>query len=109
MLKILEHVLCVCKSYGLHIPSISYYGQWHNKCVRDVFGEPLTVLQLQKDVWKRVEHMSKSEILKEIKSKNKDPKWQFETIQVYNTNEERKVLSTTLKKRNLTNFVGKDI
>ena len=64
MLKILENVLCVCTSYGLHIPSVSYDGQWHNVCVKDVSGEPLTVLQLQKDVWKRVEHMSKSEILK---------------------------------------------
>jgi hypothetical protein len=103
MVRILETVLCVCQSYGLHIPAISYDGQWHNICVRDLSGEPLTVLQLQKDIWKRVERMPKSEILKVLKTKNKDPKWQFEVLKD-DLRGEHRVIATTRSNEPIPTF-----
>ena len=54
---------------------LSFDGQWHVLCVRSVKGEPLTVLQLQKEVWKQTENTRKSEILKIFKDLNKKASW----------------------------------
>ena len=72
MRNILEPVLDTCKQAKIHVPAISFDGQWHNIAVRDVNEKPLTMLQLQKDVWKRVEKMPKRDILKSIFEMNKD-------------------------------------
>ena len=55
----------------------SFDGQWSSLVVRDGVSSPLTVLQLQKDVFSKVKKMSKTDILTEIFSSNvvdaKDP------------------------------------
>ncbi|XP_060581747.1 uncharacterized protein LOC132738297 [Ruditapes philippinarum] len=73
--KIMEKVLDECKSVGIHVPACSFDGQWHNIGVRTCTGKPLTVLQLQKDVWVEVQKMSKSSIEKELKSIKIKPQW----------------------------------
>ena len=50
MRKVLESVLDKCAAAGLHVPAISFDGQWHNICVRYINGKPFTVLQHQKDL-----------------------------------------------------------
>lgn len=72
MRKIFESVLNECKRADLHVPAASFDGQWHNIAVRDSKNIPLTVMQLQKDVWKRVEQMTKREQLKQISLVNKN-------------------------------------
>ncbi|KAH3888912.1 hypothetical protein DPMN_012957 [Dreissena polymorpha] len=71
MRNISESVLNTCAEAGIHIPAVSFDGQGHNIAVRDVNEKPLTLLQLQKDVWKTVERMPKNDVLKSIASKNK--------------------------------------
>lgn len=45
--------------------------------VRSVDGKPLTLLQLQKDLWKEVTQMQKKTLIDEFKSLNKSLKWQY--------------------------------
>ena len=78
MRKIVETVLDECKSSGLHVPAISFDGQWHNICVRTSENQPLTLLQLQRDLWKRVENMKKETILRELKQMSKQTSWKFD-------------------------------
>lgn len=78
MRQILEGVLDACFKERMHVPAISFDGQWHNIAVRDSTGVPLTLLQLKKDVWKSTESMSKASIFKEIKSLNCTRTWYFE-------------------------------
>ncbi|KAH3717370.1 hypothetical protein DPMN_060156 [Dreissena polymorpha] len=75
MRTIAEHVMNECKKAGIHIPAVSFDGQWHVLSVRDDNDKPLTVLQLQKDVWREVEKKKKLDILKELKDLNKNPQW----------------------------------
>ena len=70
MRHILEAVLDACFKEGMHVPAISFDGLWHNIAVKDKDGAPLTLLQLQKDVWKSVEAMTKKTIMTEIGSLN---------------------------------------
>ncbi|KAH3864844.1 hypothetical protein DPMN_027873 [Dreissena polymorpha] len=65
MRMIAEHVMNECKKAGIHIPAVSFDGQWHVLSVRDDNDKPLTVLQLHKDVWREVEKKKKLDILKE--------------------------------------------
>ena len=73
--KIAEEIHSRCHTAEIHVPAQAFDGQWHNIVVRSVTGSPLTVLQLQKDVWKDVEGTQKSIIIKELKSLNKQPNW----------------------------------
>lgn len=75
--NIMESVLDECNKAGLHVPACSFDGQWHNIVVRDILGNPLTLLQLQKDVWNSVQKMSKSDILKELRQCKNVPAWQL--------------------------------
>ncbi|KAH3847300.1 hypothetical protein DPMN_089620 [Dreissena polymorpha] len=72
MRTIAEHVMNECRNAGIHIPAVSFDGQWHVLSVRDDNDKPLTVLQLQKDVWREVEK-KKVDIVKELKDLNKNP------------------------------------
>lgn len=46
---------------GMYVPALSFDGQWHAIAiaVRDLKEAPLTILQLQKDVWNKVEKKAK--------------------------------------------------
>ncbi len=72
MRQIAEEIHTRCYESGVHVPCQSFDGQWHTLVVRSLTGEPLTIFQLQKDVWRSVEKMSKSAILVELKSLNKN-------------------------------------
>ncbi|KAH3882766.1 hypothetical protein DPMN_006711 [Dreissena polymorpha] len=69
---IAEEVHTRCTQTGINVPCQSFDGQWHPLVVRSLDGQPLTAFQLQKDLWKRVEKMSKSALLVELKSMNKN-------------------------------------
>ncbi|KAH3697092.1 hypothetical protein DPMN_084577 [Dreissena polymorpha] len=77
MRSIAEDVHDRCYEQTIHIPCSSFDGQWHGIVVRTKTGQPLTKLQLQKDVWKNVIDMSKSEIISTIKQINRQPMWSF--------------------------------
>ena len=68
---IAETIHTTCHNGGIHIPCESFDGQWHLLAVRSADNKPLTLYQLQKDLWKVVEDMSKKEIVDELKSLNK--------------------------------------
>ena len=54
-----DEVLEVCHQKGFHIRSLSTDGQWIQLMTRDSEHRPMTVFQLQKDVWSKVKKMSK--------------------------------------------------
>ena len=60
-----------CNRKGLHVPAVSFDGQWHNMAVRSLQKKPLTMLQLQKDVWRESEKTQKSEIVRMFENSNK--------------------------------------
>ena len=66
--KTLQHVLLACHQKGMYVPVASFDGQWYRLAVRDANDNPLTKLQLQKDVWKSAQKCSKQEILRNISS-----------------------------------------
>lgn len=74
MRLIVEEVHKKCHSHGIHIPCQSFDGQWHGLVTRTKDGCPLTILQLQKDVWKEAEQKKKNEIIAYFKQMNKDVK-----------------------------------
>ncbi|MEW8546432.1 MAG: YqaJ viral recombinase family protein, partial [Candidatus Thiodiazotropha sp.] len=78
MRKIYESVMAECNKKGLHVPAISFDGQWHNIAVRSCDNKPLTLLQLQKDVWRESERTQKSEIVKMFDSLNKNVNYMLE-------------------------------
>ncbi|KAI8490370.1 hypothetical protein Bbelb_316380 [Branchiostoma belcheri] len=57
-----------CHDIGIHIPCRSFDGQWRQLLVRDKNGNPLTLLQLQKDVWKEVCSQKKKALVEDLKS-----------------------------------------
>lgn len=75
-----------CHEAGIHIPAESFDGQWHNLVVRSVMGQPLTVLQLQKDVWREAERTKKSDIIRTFKDLNKVPEYERECGKMICTN-----------------------
>ena len=75
-----------CHEAGIHIPAESFDGQWHNLVVRSVEGQPLTVLQLQKDVWREAERTKKSDIINFFKNLNKVPEFEREFGKLICTN-----------------------
>ncbi|WAR15144.1 hypothetical protein MAR_005249, partial [Mya arenaria] len=77
MRNIAEKVYNQCHDAGLHIPCQSFDGQWHNIVTRSADNRPLTILQLQKDVWHEVEQMKKAQIISKFIEMNKCPKWFF--------------------------------
>ena len=69
--KVAEEVHSTCQNARIHVPAQSFDGQWHTIAVRSIDGRPLTILQLQKDVWKEAERMQKSMIIKEMRKLNR--------------------------------------
>ena len=59
-----ECVLQECYVRGLYIPVISFDEQCFSLAIRDSHGNPLTMLQLQKDVYTEAKHKSKTDIVK---------------------------------------------
>ena len=68
--RMLEYVLCECARAGLYVPICSFDGQWSRLTVRDQNDYPLTLLQLQKDVYQDVRKMSTGQILTNLTSRN---------------------------------------
>lgn len=65
------HVLSECKERNLKVDSFSTDRQWINLMTRDGKGNPTTIYQLQKDLWKEVKKISKQELYKVLASLNK--------------------------------------
>lgn len=68
--NMLLDILVKCNNYNLHVPVVSYDGQFYRLAVRDAKGNPLTILQLQKDTWDKAKKMSKSQHISYITSAN---------------------------------------
>ena len=66
MRRMLYDVLEACANRGLYTPIVSFDGQWSTLAMRSTTGKPLTILQLQKDVWRESKATNKSAILKHI-------------------------------------------
>ncbi|XP_052268567.1 uncharacterized protein LOC127869949 [Dreissena polymorpha] len=75
MRQISEGVHMKCHAAGIHIPCQSFDGQWHNIVTRTIDNKPLTILQLQKDVWREVEQMRKQTIITKFREINTCPTW----------------------------------
>lgn len=63
MRSMIEQVLNECYTRGLYVPVISFDGQWYNIAVRDRNDAPLTLLQLQKDIYNEAKQESKQALL----------------------------------------------
>ncbi|XP_066266599.1 uncharacterized protein [Branchiostoma lanceolatum] len=68
MRSIVEENHQKCHDIGIHIPCRSFDGQWRQLLVRDKNGNPLTLLQLQKDIWKEVCGQKKRAIVEDLKT-----------------------------------------
>ncbi|MES9902851.1 MAG: hypothetical protein ABW168_09220 [Sedimenticola sp.] len=66
----IEDVLHACAKQGLYVPICSFDGQWSRIAVRDRNDKPLTVLQLQKDVFHDAKQLSKSELIRKMSNCN---------------------------------------
>ncbi|XP_052820581.1 uncharacterized protein LOC128246428 [Mya arenaria] len=95
MRRIAECVHTECHRQGIHIPCESFDGQWHNIVTRTTENKPLTIHQLQRDVWQAVEKLSKKDIVSKIKEVNKVPHWNSESICDDNTMLPRNILIAT--------------
>ena len=71
MRSMIECVLEECYKRDLYTPVVSFVGQWFSLAVRDTSGKPLTILQLQKDVYAEAKHESKSDLVKSMLNANK--------------------------------------
>ena len=52
-----NYILEKCTEHGIQIPLLAFVGQWYTLLVRNDDRNPLTKLQLQKDVWAEVTKM----------------------------------------------------
>ena len=66
--NMMQHVVEKCIEHGLKVVATSSDGQWHKYGVRDKDGRPLTVHQLQRDVWSKNISKQKQELLKHFRS-----------------------------------------
>ena len=67
---IILDILQSCDNKGLHVPAISFDGQFYNIAVRSNDNQPLTILQLAKDIWERSKKMSKAEQQRTVANAN---------------------------------------
>ena len=65
--RMTQHVIAACEENGLHVLATSSDGQWHRFGVRNWAEEPLTILQLQKDIWNKEKAKPKSTVLTEMR------------------------------------------
>jgi hypothetical protein len=75
------HVLRECQKHNLRIDSFSTDGQWINLMTRDGKGNPTTIYQLQKDVWKEVKRMNKQELCKALANLNTQASVSWQQLQ----------------------------
>ena len=68
--SLLFNVLRECVKRGLHVPVLSSDGQFYKLAVQNRRGEPLTVLQLAKNVWKSSCKITKSDQVSELMNVN---------------------------------------
>jgi hypothetical protein len=61
-----DFVLKKCSEAGLKILNFAADGQWITLMSRDSDGNPLTIFQLQKDVWNSTKCTSKQKLLKAL-------------------------------------------
>ncbi|CAC5380282.1 unnamed protein product [Mytilus coruscus] len=66
--KILSEVRKECGKHGLNIVAQCYDGAFAKLAVKGINNEPLTLLQLSKDIWKSASNTSKPDIIREIAS-----------------------------------------
>ena len=71
MRNMIECVLQECYERGIYTPVVSFDGQWFSLAIRDSSGRPLTMLQLQKDVYAEAKRKSKNDIIKSMLNANK--------------------------------------
>ena len=69
--NMIAFVLRECEARGLRVPIVSFDGQWSRIALRNDVGDPLTVLQLQKDVFMTARSMPKSEQISQLMSSNR--------------------------------------
>ncbi|WAR26930.1 hypothetical protein MAR_012634, partial [Mya arenaria] len=98
--SLLETILDACKK-----SCTACSGAWYNIAVRSVDDEPLTLLQLQKTVWKKVEGMSKADIMKELKSLNKQLS---QSVTKQRLREQKKETENEKKLVNMSSIVNND-
>lgn len=70
MRQMIIDVIRKCFDIGLYIPALSFDGQWAKIAVRSKCDAPLTVLQLQKDVFKEAKATTRADIMGILKSSN---------------------------------------
>ena len=80
MRSMIEQVLHECYTRGLYVPVISFDGQWYNIAIRDRHGKPLTMLQLQKDVYSEAKVESKQALLARLYQSNVVHVSDFQTL-----------------------------
>ena len=66
MRKMTQDVLNELFVQGLYTPVVSYDGQWASLSIRDEFGKPLTLLELQRSVYNEVKQLKKHEITERL-------------------------------------------
>lgn len=64
-----EHILEECNARGIDIVCTCFDGQWIKLATRDVDERPLTVLQLQRDVYETASKEKRNTILKHLSKK----------------------------------------
>ena len=69
--KMLLYVLSLCKAKNLYIPLVTSDSAFQRVAVRSATNEPITLLQLQKDVWSEAKKTQKSAIISHFKNLNK--------------------------------------
>ena len=97
--KVAEDVHTKCYDAGIHVPAQSFDGQWHNLVVRAIDGSPLTILQLQKDIWKEVGKIQKSLIIKDMKELNRHAEWSFQEGRIICTNGGKRLPKLKMQKK----------
>ena len=69
--KMVLYVLSQCKAKSLYVPLVTSDSAFQRVAVRSTSNAPLTLLQLQKDVWTEAKKTQKSSIISHFKNHNK--------------------------------------
>ena len=64
--KLIQSVLRALFMRGIYTPAVSYDGEWGSLALKTETGTPLTVLELQREVYNDVKKISKAEIIKTV-------------------------------------------
>ena len=69
--SLLFEIIRKCADSGLHVPVLSFDGQFYKLAVKSADGQPLTILQLQKAVWDKTRKMRKDVLISTIMGQNR--------------------------------------